>query len=247
MKNTLKKIAISISALSLLLPSVGFGAIAYDTSSSFVYCNGVSVCTSSLSASGSNITALVSITTDGNSSQSSPTSVTYGGISMTLAVSSGPIVSGQFQYTFIYYLKDAPSGSQTVSVTFPQTQQSYFNSYISATSFNGADGIGAISSASAGSGGSSISANLTTTKVNSIIFDTVYFNSSLGSVNAGQTAIQTEAYRRGTSRKVASTVGSYSLGWNGSGVVTYALVEILEKATQSATKARKIRGHGIFR
>ncbi len=184
LKANMKKLAAFILSLSFLAPFTAFAAVAgvnyEDMGSAF---------TSGSFTSGSGTHMAVFVCATGSSA---PTSVTYGGNSMTLLVSNTSGSAGQNQ--FLYGLANAPTGGNTLAVS-PSSTYEIIASSFSGVSSSIPDATGSHYLASA----SSITTSVTTVA------------SNVGIVACGSSSASNPTQSTGLTTQILSFLGNQAL------------------------------------
>jgi len=152
--------------------------------------------------------------------------ITYNGVSLSLAVSAG----SSWGMSYIYYLLNPTGGSNTLSVSGPSTWV--------ASSYKGVSGIGATSGTDGGSGSaSSIASSITTTKANAWVLTSVGSGSGLMTnwASTSQVLRQPGVFDNQTVAlfDTNATVGvgtfNYTTTWSNSRQISVTAVELVPK------------------
>jgi RHS repeat-associated protein len=170
-------------------------------------CSGVSSVTLSKTVSASS--TLLIVHTD--PSDNFITSITYAGVSMTLANSTAGIST--------WYLVNPTSGTNNVVVNFTTS----VGGYVSAVSYTGTDTsnpLGVIASNTGGSGDASVS--ISTNDDNSIVDDQLFYDTNQSTVTPNSPQVKQlqgtcSGFAHGASTLQTSTHGSNTLGWTHGG------------------------------
>ncbi|MBI5750179.1 MAG: fibronectin type III domain-containing protein, partial [Nitrospinae bacterium] len=181
------------------------------------------------SSNGSNIVAVVGM----SASDAVVNFITYGGQSMTFIRED--VYSNSYRNK-LYYLSNAPSGTQNVSVSFGKSGGgSYFYGVVAVATFSGASGIGNHNGASTGSA-SSISTTINSVTANSFLLDFLGFASGEVSKEPSPTQGQTiyfsvwesfgPSWHKG-GYKQALSGGNYSMGYL-NGVTNLKIISAVE-------------------
>lgn len=173
--------------------------------------------------------------TNSGTTPPSISSVTYGGQTMTLQKSVTYASGASSNLTAIYALDNAPTGANTVSISF--SGASSIDCIAGAQSMTGADGIGTTASNTGGAASTVATVTLSTTTNGSLIFTMAGTGTHFNSANSPQTSefilnVSTSTSGdNGAAGTIPGTGGSVSPSWSiGTDLFGMVAVEVLPAA-----------------
>ena len=191
-------------------------SVTIDTHSSVQTFTGVSSVSWSHTASGTDRFVLVNVAFIGDPSSKTISGVTYGGVSMSAAISSSNpnLGGGQNGISQIWGLINPSTGSQTVQVTFTGTCDGVAGS----VSWNGANQTAAIGNTTSATGDSSAPATTISSASGNMVADCFLANYSSGlSPSGNQTVLWTGQERSGVGytggSQYAAGASSVAMDW----------------------------------